>query len=186
MRGRLRYTPTHAIQQEPMKSAQGRELNRTVSDGVVLSSRTVTRTISVTCAARQSFVLRHLPMMENRSSLKGRSLEAKKRAKAIPSQSPVLSHPQCSERIKSTRAAKSKHIVSTNKKLRVSRRCRSFIIARKGTSLPRNQPQRSDFHVALKRSIAQFWCSPKALPSDCRAGVPLQVRASHRSERGGV
>jgi hypothetical protein len=46
MRGNLRYTPTHAVQQEPMKSAREGNCFRLASDGVVPSSRTITRTIS--------------------------------------------------------------------------------------------------------------------------------------------
>jgi hypothetical protein len=46
MRGNLRYTPTRAVQQEPMKSAREGNCFRLVSDGVVHRSRTITRTIS--------------------------------------------------------------------------------------------------------------------------------------------
>jgi hypothetical protein len=46
MRGNLRYTPTHVVQQEPMKSAREGNCFRLVSDGVVHRSRTITRTIS--------------------------------------------------------------------------------------------------------------------------------------------
>ena len=46
MRGKLHYTPTHAVQQEPMKSAPKAKSFRLVSDGFVPSSRTITRTIS--------------------------------------------------------------------------------------------------------------------------------------------
>jgi len=42
----LRYTPTHAVQQEPMKSARKAKSFRLASDGVVHRSRTITRTIS--------------------------------------------------------------------------------------------------------------------------------------------
>jgi|HubBroStandDraft_1064217.scaffolds.fasta_scaffold25605_2 hypothetical protein len=46
MREKLRYTPTHAVQQEPMKSAREGNCFRLVSDGVVHRSRTITRTES--------------------------------------------------------------------------------------------------------------------------------------------
>lgn len=42
----MRYTPTHAVQQEPMKSAREGNCFRLVSDGLVHRSRTITRTIS--------------------------------------------------------------------------------------------------------------------------------------------
>ena len=40
----MRYTPTHAVQQEPMKSARKPKSFRLVSDGFVHRSRTITRT----------------------------------------------------------------------------------------------------------------------------------------------
>src|SRR5690349_2961470 len=46
MRGNLHYTPTHAVQQEPMKSTRKGNCFRLVSAGVVHRSRTITRTIS--------------------------------------------------------------------------------------------------------------------------------------------
>jgi hypothetical protein len=46
MRGKLRYTPTHVVPQEPMKSARRAKSFRLVSDGFVHRSRTITRTIS--------------------------------------------------------------------------------------------------------------------------------------------
>jgi hypothetical protein len=52
-RGKLRYTPTHAVQQEPMKSARKAKSFRLVSDGFVHRSRTITRTkasgVQTTC-----------------------------------------------------------------------------------------------------------------------------------------
>src|SRR5215472_14958792 len=45
MRRNLRYTPTHAVQQEPMKSTREVNCFRLVSDGFVPRSRTITRTI---------------------------------------------------------------------------------------------------------------------------------------------
>jgi hypothetical protein len=43
----LRYTPTHASLQEPMKSARERHSFRAVLDGFVPRTRTITRTISL-------------------------------------------------------------------------------------------------------------------------------------------
>jgi hypothetical protein len=48
----LRYTPTHAVQQEPMKSAREGKCFRLVSDGFVHRSRTNTRTICAGKCAR--------------------------------------------------------------------------------------------------------------------------------------
>lgn len=42
----MHYTPTHAVQREPMKSTRKGNCSRLVSDGVVHRSRTITRTIS--------------------------------------------------------------------------------------------------------------------------------------------
>jgi len=42
----MRYTPTHAVQREPMKSTREAKSFRLVSDGFVPRSRTITRTIS--------------------------------------------------------------------------------------------------------------------------------------------
>ena len=60
MRGNLRYTPTHAVQQEPMKSERETKSFRLVSDGFVHRSRTITRTkaSSVQAACRNPEVLR--------------------------------------------------------------------------------------------------------------------------------
>ena len=48
-----RYTPTHAVQQGPMKSSRKRNWLRLVLDGFVHRSRTITRTNSVTFSADQ-------------------------------------------------------------------------------------------------------------------------------------
>jgi hypothetical protein len=48
LRGISRYTPTHAIQQEPIESAGNGNWIRLLSDGFVPSSRTITRTICAT------------------------------------------------------------------------------------------------------------------------------------------
>jgi hypothetical protein len=45
-RGIFSYTPTHRVQQEPMKSTRETESFRLVSEGFVHRSRTITRTIS--------------------------------------------------------------------------------------------------------------------------------------------
>jgi hypothetical protein len=47
MRGNLRYGPTQAIQQEPMKSAHTYNSSRMVSGAFVPGSRTIARTLSV-------------------------------------------------------------------------------------------------------------------------------------------
>jgi hypothetical protein len=51
----------------------------------------------------------------------------------------------------------------------------SQIVGRKGFSLCRNQARHGDFRVALKCSIAQFWCRSSALPSDCLPDVRQQI-----------
>ena len=49
-RGISRYTPTHAVQQEPMKSTRRHNSSRTVLAALVPRSRTITRTIPVSTA----------------------------------------------------------------------------------------------------------------------------------------
>ena len=64
MREILRYTPTHAVQQEPMKSARNGNSSRTVSAALVPSSRTITRTSSRAEACRGAFGRRTIQPME--------------------------------------------------------------------------------------------------------------------------
>jgi hypothetical protein len=54
MRGKLRHTETHAVQQEPMKSTQKARVSRTALAALVHRSRTITRTIWVSPAINAS------------------------------------------------------------------------------------------------------------------------------------
>src|ERR1051326_3754523 len=55
MRGKSRYTATHAVQQGPMKSTRRAKSFRRISDGLVHSSRTITRTICLTALVWRAY-----------------------------------------------------------------------------------------------------------------------------------
>src|SRR5215472_3091110 len=59
MRGKSRYTATHGIQQEPMKSTREGNCFRPVSDALVRGSRTITRTIFASRRIEEAIGMKH-------------------------------------------------------------------------------------------------------------------------------
>ena len=163
-RGKTRYTPTHAVQQEPIESAQNGNSSRTVLDGVVHRSRTITRTISARCTA--PFIA-----ASNETSVAEEKLPTKMLVSAwIAFCSVALSVSGGQHFVFGPFSAAVTHTSTVT--------CRpvGFLTSRKSSPSTRK-------HVALKCSIAQFWCSLSALPSDSIPDVPLQSLASARLPR---
>ena len=96
-RGKMRYTPTHAVQQEPMKSAENGNSSRTVWAALVQGSRTITRTISLFLqsklasppqntlhAFRHSPLRKHTIIADNHGKTTESSTKSTKPANTIP------------------------------------------------------------------------------------------------------
>jgi hypothetical protein len=186
----LRYTPTHASQQEPMKSTLEGNCCRTVSVAFVPRSRTITRTnmlkLSVPSRERRLSIyeqpstrslllekwqaaggaLFHMSKKGSREVYRAKE----QRNRSVLSQLPSLPH-ACRQFLRNEASLQPRcNAYEAQPEEKPLERVRP-----EGFRSHRNQTRHGDFHVALKCSTAQFWCIPKAATSDCLPDVPEQL-----------
>ena len=170
MREKLRYTATHAVQQEPIESARKSNSSRLLLYPVVPRSRTITRTIwdDSDFPACLRTIWRTGPWCSFNESLARTGQLV--RCVGIVDRADVA-FGQMHAPIMATIVTEVRGFLSSHEN-RLPRR-------RPGRFRSRgNQALHGDNRVALKCSIAQFWCSRAASPSDCLPDVPQQLSYS--------